>query len=164
MSYAEWVGSGGGGAIAVGDDWDRPVIEGVRQNIKALAARRAVYPLGGSRNVGIQYNAVIDAYDWLPFYFDGTEFQAGATVRARVDVRSADAATSITPQIYNVTDTSVAVTGAACSATLADYTGANQRQTLSFTPATGAKEYRLRLTPSNDTNLVYCIGLVEVFF
>jgi hypothetical protein len=164
VAYSEWLGSGVAGAIAVGDDWDRPVIEGLRQNIRVMAKLPSVWPLGGSRNNALQHTAVIEAYDWLPFYFDGTEYQTGATIRARVEVRTANAATSVTPQVYNFTDTSVAVTGAACTASDADYSGSNMRQTLSFTPAVGLKEYRLRLTPSNNTHPVYAIGFMEVFF
>ena len=165
MSYSEWLGSGGGGAIQVGDDWDRPVVDQVRLNIKALAARRAVYPLGGSRQALVVYNGTFDAVDWIDVELDGTEFQTGATVRARVEVRSANAGTSITPLIRNITDSTDAVTGAACTATDADYSGANQKQTLSFTPVTGVKKYRLQFTNSNATNGTYgAPSFLEVFF
>jgi hypothetical protein len=165
MSYAEWLGSGVAGAIAVGDDWDRPVIDGVRQNIKALAARRAVYPLGGSRRQLIVFNGTYDAEEYIDVELDGTEFQTGATVRARVEVRSANAGTSITPKIRNVTDSTDAVVGAACTASDADYSGSNQKQTLSFTPASGVKKYRLQFTNSNATNGAYgAPSYLEVFF
>jgi hypothetical protein len=126
-----------------------------------VALPRIMYPLGGSRNQALQHNAVIDAYDYLDIEIDSDDVD-GKTVQARVEVRVGNSGISVTPQIYNVTDASVEVTGSACSATNADYSGTDQKQTLTITPASGVKKYRLRLTPSANTHPVWGIGLIEV--
>lgn len=144
------------GAFKVEGDVDLPGL-----SIPSVAVPRAIYPLGGSRNQALQHNAVMDAYDYLDTEIDSAEV-AGMTVQARVEVRVGNSGISVTPEIYNVTDASVEVTGSACSATNADYSGTNQKQTLTITPATGAKQYRLRLTPSANTFPVWGIGTVEV--
>jgi hypothetical protein len=51
----------------------------------------------------------------------------------------------------------------ACTATAADYSGANQKQTITVTLASGIKKYRLQGTPSNTTNATFVIGYLEVF-
>jgi hypothetical protein len=124
--------------------------------------RRSIYPLGGSRSTAIFNNVATDAQDYIDFVPRTGEF-TGATVQAVVEVRTLDGGTSVTPKIRNLTDSTDAIIGLACTATNADYSGTNQRQTLGFTPVAG-KRYRLMLTPSNATNGVYGIGFVEAFF
>jgi hypothetical protein len=162
MSYSVWSGGGVGGAIQSGDPWTHVEGEKVRGDLEVLAARRAVYPLGGSRNVALQHSSVMDAYDYLDIEIDGTTLQSGMTVQARVEVRVENAATSVTPRIYNVTTATAMVTGNACTATAADFSGTDQKQALSFTPTTGVNKYRLQLTPSNATWRVWGIGYLEI--
>lgn len=156
------VGGGGGGAYQTGDRWGYQTAEKVRQNFETLIGRRAVYPLGGSRNASLQHNAVIDAYDYLDIEIDGTDL-AGLTAQARVEVRVENAGLSVTPSIRNVTDSTDAGTGLACVATSSTYAGTNQKQTIALTLASGVKKYRLRFTPTNNTYRFWGLGIIEVF-
>lgn len=133
-----------------------------RENLITLASRRAVYPLGGSRQTTVPLVASAqDAIDYLDIELDGDEL-AGLTCQLRVEVR-AGAATAVTPKLRNVTDGTDAGTGTSCSATNSDYSGTNQKQTITVTIAAGVKKYRLQLTPANTTNGVYGIGYLEIF-
>jgi hypothetical protein len=135
----------------------------LRQNLIALASRRAVYSLGGSRQTAVpQVASAQDAVDWIDVEIDGTNL-AGLTVQARIEVRVINAATSVTPKIRNGTDSTDAGTGVACTATNANYGGTNQKQTITLTLASGVKKYRLMLTPSNTTHPVFGIGCIEIF-
>lgn len=134
-----------------------------RENMIVLAARRAVYHLGGSRSVSLPLSASVqDAESWIDVEIDGTSL-GGMTARLRVECRTANAATSITPKLRNVTDSTDAGVGAACTATAADYSGANQKQTVAVTIAAGVKKYRLQGTPGNATNPTFVIGYLELF-
>ena len=117
--------------------------------------------LGGSRTVGILAAVATDAINWIDVEVDGTAF-AGWTLRARVEVRTSDVGTSVTPRVQNVTDATTAGTGVASTATATDYTGVNQIQTITVTLAAGVKKYRLQLTPSNANSDVYGIGYLEL--
>lgn len=135
----------------------------IRENLIALASARLTYHLGGSRNVAVPLVASAqDAVDFIDIELDGTNL-GGFTKQLRVEVRTLNAGTSVTPKLRNVTDSTDAGTGVACSATNADYSGANQKQTITVTLATGVKKYRLQLTPSNATNGTFGIGYVEIF-
>lgn len=156
------IGSGGGGSYVVGDKFGAQSAEKIRQAFDVLIGRRAVYPLGGSRNVALQHNAVIDAYDYLDIEIDGTDL-AGLTAQARVEVRVENAGLSVTPSIRNVTDSTDAGTGLACVATSDVYSGTNQKQTIALTLASGVKKYRLRFTPTNNTYMFWGLGTIEIF-
>lgn len=135
----------------------------MRDNLIALASARLTYHLGGSRQVAIPLVASAqDAIDWVDIELDGTNM-GGLTKQLRVEVRVANAATSVTPKLRNVTDATDAGVGVACSATNADYSGTNQKQTITVTIASGVKKYRLQLTPSNTTHPCFGIGYVEIF-
>jgi len=134
-----------------------------RENLIVLSSRRAVYPLGGSRSVSLPLAATAqDAESWIDVEIDGTN-QGGMTGRLRVECRTANAATSVTPKLRNVTDSTDAGIGVACTATNADYSGANQKQTITVTIASGVKKYRLQGTPGNATNPTFVIGYLELF-
>lgn len=162
MSYVPITGTGAGSSYQLNDRWGFQTAEKVRQNFLALVGARAVYPLGGSRNNALQHNAVIDAFDYLDIELDGTNL-GGLTVQARVEVRVENSGLSVTPSIRNVTDSSDAGTGVACNATTADYSGSNQKQTITVTLAAGLKKYRLRLTPTNNTYMFWSLGFLEIF-
>lgn len=133
-----------------------------RDNMLALANRKAIYNLGGSRQVSLpQVASAQDAIDFHDIEINGTAL-AGFTVQARVEVR-AGTATAVTPKIRNVTDSTDAGTGVSCSATAADYSGANQKQTITVTLAAGLKKYRLMGTPANVTDPAFAIGDLEIF-
>lgn len=135
----------------------------LRENLIALASSRLTYYLGGSRTVSVaQVASAQDAINWVDIELDGTNM-GGLTKQLRVEVRVANAATSVTPKLRNVTDATDAGVGVACSATNADYSGTNQKQTITVTIASGVKKYRLQLTPSNTTHPCFGIGYVEIF-
>lgn len=136
----------------------------LREDLITLASRRAVYPLGGSREIGLPQVALPqNAVNWLDIEFDGSNFLIGMNLRLHVNCRTANPATSVTPRLRNITDGSDAAVGLTCSATNADYSGANQVQMLAVTLGNGIKRYRLQGTPSNTTNPTFVIGYLEVF-
>ena len=107
----------------------------------------------------------VTALNSIEFEIDNTSGQiSGSTnlvCQARVSVRVVDSVSpasgiSVTPRVYNVTDSSVpAQSGAAaCTATAEDFTGSNQKQTISFTPATGKKKYVVQVAKSADSDVV----------
>jgi hypothetical protein len=65
---------------------------------------------------------------------------------------------SVTPRVYNLTDTSVPTQSgaAACSATAEDFSGTSSAQTISFTPAAGKKKYIVQVAKSADVEEVFC--------
>lgn len=135
----------------------------LRENAIALSSARLKYDLGGSRQItGILTASAQDAVDWVDQELDGTNL-GGFTKQARVEVRAVDAGVSITPKIRNVTDSTDAGTGVACTALNADYSGTNQKQTIATTVASGVKKYRLMFTMSGATFSGYAKGHLEVF-
>lgn len=123
--------------------------------------RRTIYPLGGSRETALFSASAIEVPSWIDFVPRTSEFD-DATVQAVVEVRTLNSGTSVTPKIRDMAG-SDAVVGSACTATNADYSGTNQRQTLSFTPVAGHR-YRLMLTPSNASAGVFGIGTIEAYY
>ncbi len=135
----------------------------LRANLIALASARRTHYLGGSRNTAVPLVASAqDAVEYIDIELDGTNL-AGLTVQARVEVRTLNGGTSVTPKVRNVTDSTDAGTGVACTATDADYSGTNQKQTIAVTLAAGVKKYRLMLTPGNTSAGVLGIGYIEIF-
>jgi hypothetical protein len=137
---------------------DRIVLEGETE-IQGLVGRPVPFQTGGSRNQSLQHSSVVEAYDYIDFRLDGDDYSS-ATVFA--EVRTSNAGTSVTPKVRRLTNTATDVaTGAACTATDADYSGTNQKQQLTFTPISGMNTYRLMFTPSNGTNRFWGIGSGE---
>lgn len=130
-------------------------------NLLLAAARAALYspiPLGGSSSQphpGTAYEKVLHAN---PFQVPSA-VEATGTWKARVYLKCEDAAVTITPKIRNLTDASDAVVGSACSGTADDYSGTNQNQLLTFTPAVG-KLYELQAIKSADAKECFCIGTI----
>lgn len=110
--------------------------------------------LGGSRRFSVQGTGAQDAFDAVPFVIPDAA-SAGATYKALVYAKTADAGTTITPRIRNITDSTTAVTGSAVSAT-----SFGAPQTLTFTPVVG-KEYRLQFTKSNDDAPAWGFGVLQ---
>lgn len=145
-------GTGAGGAIQSTDDVGADgFFDPTYQSLRACA--HAVFPLGGSRQTSLIGTSYQDAIDYIDFEVTDANY-AGFTYAAEVDVLTADAGTSVTAKIRNVTDGTDAVVGAASTAT--SWT----RQTLSFTPTVG-KRYRLQLIKGNDSANAYGIGFIE---
>jgi len=120
--------------------------------------------MGGSRQVSLpRVASAQDAIDWRDIEITATNILTGFTVQARAEVRTLNAAVSITPRVQNVTDATTAGTGVSCTATNADYSGTNQKQTIAVTLTTGTKKYRLQGTPGATTDDTFLIGDLEVF-
>jgi hypothetical protein len=135
----------------------------IKNNVISLASARIQHYLGGDRLRAVpRVASAQDAVNYIDVELDGTSL-AGLTVQARVEVRTTNAATGVTPKIRNVTDSTDAATGVSCTATAQDYSGTNSKQTLGFSPAAGVKKYRLQLTPQNTTNDVFGTGYIEIF-
>lgn len=148
-------------AKVLDNPWGFQSANKVRENLICLASRRATYHLGGSRQISLPLvGSVQDAIDYLDVELNGDNV-GGFTVSARIECRTGNAATAIIPQIYNVTDATVAIAGASCASTT--FGGTNGIQTLTVPIASGTKKYRLRGTPSNALNPVYLIGYLEIY-
>jgi hypothetical protein len=123
---------------------------------------------GGDDNIGILSAVVVDVLNQGDgFEIDNTSNQlsgsSGVVVQVRIRLRVENAAISVTPRIYNVTDAAVATTSgaAACSATATDFSGSNQQQTLTLTLASGKKKYKVQITPSAATYQAWASGVVS---
>lgn len=124
--------------------------------------RAAVFnpiPLGGSSTEPHPGAAAQRVAHAVPFQVVAAE-QTGGVWKARVYLICEDAAVTITPTIRNITDGSDAVVGSACSGTSAAYTGTNQNQLLTFTPAVG-KIYELWAAKSANTKDCWCVGTLQ---
>ncbi len=127
------------------------------KNIEAtLALRIGVGYLGGSRSQPLKVASFTVVPEYIDVELDGTEV-AGITVRARVEVRTTNASTSVQPRIVEVDAAGafvgVLVTGAAYNA------DTNwDRQTLVFTPLTGVHFYRLEIVGGDALNNIFGIG------
>jgi hypothetical protein len=121
------------------------------------AARAAVYNppawLGGSRRFSVQGTGYQDAYDAVPLIVPDTP-SSGATYRVKVSLRTADAGTTITPRVRNITDASDAAVGSAENSITFN------EQTLTFAPVVG-KEYRLQFVKSNDDAPCWGFGVLQ---
>jgi hypothetical protein len=140
-------------AFVLGDRWSRYVAERARKNDIALAEKQIF--LGGSRHVGVEGTGVQDAIGYLNVLLNGTRLE-GLTVRARVEVMTENAGTSVTPRIYDVTAASTLVTGSASTSTTWE------EQVLTMTLPLASRQYRLQLTKNNSTYRVYGIAMIEV--
>lgn len=163
-AFTPITGSGPGGSFIAGSKWGFQTAEECRQNFDVLAALRSHRFMGGSRSTALQHDDVVNIFDWVDIEFDGTHFQSGGwTIRVRVELRVENAALAITPKVRNITDGSDAVVGTTCNASDDDYSGTDQKQSLSFTPATGTKVYRVQITPTTDTYMFWAIAQWEMF-
>jgi hypothetical protein len=104
---------------------------------------------GGSREFGDDAGAWRDVFSWLPVRIDGT---SGVPTTVRVDQKTDNAGTSVQVRIVKVSDSSIMATGAASTSTSWD------EELLTFTPDTGANDYKLQFTGSNTSAQVYAIG------
>lgn len=105
--------------------------------------------LGGSRLNGVSHST------WAPVR-EHREWSAPAdgAYTAHVEVWTSNAATSVTPRVYDVTASAAVATGSASTSTTA------AKQQLTFT-ATAGHDYRLELLPSNTSNDVFGLGKVR---
>lgn len=144
--------------FAVDDGAFAQDVNEIKDNIIALARCKGLgRHLGGSLIASLTKSASVqDAVDADEVEFDGTDI-SGLTAEVEVMCYTENAATSVTPQLYNVTDATVAGTGSASTNT------SPTRQTFPVTLASGNKVYRLRATNSNTTHFTYVKGSVRIY-
>lgn len=99
-----------------------------------------------SRSRGLRTASYANAVDYLAFV-PATD----QTVNVRVEVKTDAAGTSVTPRIWNQTDSSAAVTGSSSTST------SWAAQTLTFS-AVANKEYRLQILGGNANASIYAVG------
>lgn len=129
----------------------------LKDNIVALAGRRANYSLGGSMEDGQRSAAAVEVPNYIDVELDGTNL-GGFTKQARIECKVGNTTTSNTPRVLNVTDTTVAGTGSAMNSVTRTAQAA-----LALTVASGVKKYRLQHTGSNADDDIFSIGYIEVF-
>ena len=112
-----------------------------------------IIPLGGSRVHGLAGTSYQDAIDYIDFEIPDADYDGG-TWTAEVNLLCENAATTVTPKIRNITDSSDAVVGSAHSST------SWATQSLAFTPTVG-KAYRLMLVKSDDVYACWAIGSMQ---
>lgn len=140
-----------GGGIVAPYTWGDILLEDL---VWVRELRTGLY-LGGSLQLGVRFATVVDVIDPVDVQIDGDAVPN--TVQARVIVRTYNAATSVTPRVRNITDGVTAGTGAASASVT------NAAQSFAVTLAAGVKEYRLQLTPSNDTHPVFGLGYLQFY-
>ncbi len=128
----------------------------LKNNVEAVIAARLERSLGGSRQNSVLFNGTFDVLEYRDVEIDATKL-GGLTIRARVEGRTNDSATSVTPRIRNITDSITLVTGSAITST----TFVEQ---LLAMPVTGVnKKHRLQGTTNNANFDVFLLGVVETF-
>jgi hypothetical protein len=163
-------GTGVASAYVAADPFGYQSAEKMRNNFNLLMlgiiGRNQYW--GGDDNIGILASTATDVLNQGDgFEIDNTGNQlsgsSGVVVQVRIRLRVENAAISVTPRIYNVTDAAVATTSgaAACSATATDFSGSNQQQTLTLTLANGKKKYKVQITPSAATYQAWASGVVS---
>lgn len=147
-------GSGAAGAYVAGDPFGYQTANKIRDNFILLArgiiGRNQYW--GGDDNTGLYLvSAPVDALNQgSGIEIDNTGGQlsgsSGIVIQVRTRLRVEDVSITVTPEVYNITDGAIVTStgGAACSAINLDFSGSNQEQTLTFTPASGVKRYKVR--------------------
>jgi len=169
MAFVKLSGSGAFSAFVANDPFGYEMANNLRVDLNLLALGlfgRNQYG-GGDDVTGILASTATDVLGQGDgFEIDNTSNQlsgsSGVVIRVRVRLRVENVGISVTPRVYNVTDSAVATTSgaAACSAIATDFSGSNQQQTLSLTPASGKKKYKLQITPSAATYQAWASGVL----
>lgn len=121
---------------------------------------------GGDENEGIKFSGVWDAMNQPNgFRINNTGNQLtsipGIVIQVRIRLRVDDASITVTPRLYNITDSAVATTSgaAACAGIADDFSGTNQEQTLTITPVSGDKYYKVQGTQSGASFQGFISGI-----
>lgn len=121
-----------------------------------IADAHAVFPLGGSRTFAIPSGgSAQDAIDYLEFEVP-TSDSGGAVFKVVCEIKTGNAATTVTPRLYNVTDAAVTWTGSAGTSTA----WGTYQVSSALTIAAG-KKYRLQFTKSDDVYDSWGIGVIR---
>jgi len=138
--------------LSAADDFDAVEFQKLRAGI--LASIFGTYELGGSRSASVTGASYQDAQEFRDLVIPDAD-SAGAVWVAEVELLCENPATTITPKIRNITDSTDTVVGTACAATT--WGGTNSYQSLSFTPVSG-KRYRLQFVKSDDVYRCWGVG------
>lgn len=145
-------GSGGGGAYILTDKAGADnFFEKARQSLVALSHYND--PFGGSREFSIAGTGWQNAPEWVEWVLPSADY-AGFIWTVRLEVKTADAGTSIQGRVWNETDSVAAITGAAITAT--SFT----KDPLVFTPIVG-KSYLLQLQKGDDNAPAWGFATLE---
>lgn len=117
------------------------------------AAVCSSFNMGGSRSAAITGTGYQDAENYLDWRVPDSA-SSGGVFKVYVDLLCENAATSVTPKIRNITDSSDAVVGSASTST------SWAEQTLTFTPVVG-KKYRLMFVKSDDVYSCWGVGFLQ---
>lgn len=144
-TFSAWTGSGGGGAIAVGDKFGQSKIEAVRQGLDLLAYVGDAIHLGGIPTCGFVTGAATwEAVDEaLTFTLQGDTL-GGLTLDLVVTSKTENAAQAVQARLRNTTDGSNAALSTSHSST--SWT----QEIVSATLASGNKSYRLEVLGGAD--------------
>ena len=142
-------------AFVYGEAWSLVVGERTRQSLTALAFRE--FDLGGSRNLGIDGTGEQDAAEFKYVVLPGADLQ-GFTAQVRYETWTANAGTSVTPKILDMTlgAGNYHAVGAAVTAT------SPTEEVVSFTMPNATRKLKFVLTKSNSSALVYGVAKIEL--
>lgn len=122
-----------------------------------IACAHAVFVLADARFVAIPAGGgVQDAPNYVEFMVP-TSASLGFVYRVEVETRTEDAATTVTPRLYNVTDSTAVWTGAAGVETA---WGPAAYQLSSAVTILAGKRYRLQATKSDDAVDAWVVGRI----
>lgn len=146
-------GSGGGGAYVSTDKAGADnFFEKVRQSL--VAAAYGSFPFGGSREFAIAGTGWQNAPNWVEWTLPSADYGGPFVWTVRLEVKTADAGTSIQGRVWNETDGTPAVTGTIITATT--FTA----DPLVFVPTVG-KGYLLQLQKGDDDAQAWGFATLE---
>lgn len=143
-------------ALIAGDAWSVAVAEASRQNHDIAAYCGVHADLGGNDDVGLLTAAYLPVIGYRELTIN-VDTLGGLTVELVVYTRTADAATSVTTRLRNVTDSSTPSGGTSTTITSTTLTA----ETLTPTLASGVKVYRLELIGGDALNPVFGYGFLR---
>jgi hypothetical protein len=126
-----------------------------RQRLNDIANTFKTAPFGGSRSMGWQESGTFNIPEWDDIELDGV-LLSGFQVRARFDLRVENASVAVTPEVYDVTNSSVLATGTPMNSTT--WT----KQSISMTLPAASRFFRARLTASNADYQVFGRAYLEI--
>ena len=120
-----------------------------------IAESHADFQLGGSRSNAIPTGGGYkDAHDYIEFELPNVVY-GGFVYKVMVEIKTENAATTVTPKLRNITDSTDAVVGSAGTST-----AWGTYQSLPFRPGAG-KKYRLMFSKSYDAVQAWGIGYIR---
>lgn len=156
--YAPMLAPGESLQFVDGDGWAAFDAQG-RRKTSTSSGLPTVYPLGGSKEIGRVSATYVPVPSSQKVTIDG---DAVASATAHLELRTSDAATSVTLRVRNLTTGADSGVSAASSATSNDYDDTNQEQTIAVTIAAGVNVYELQGVGSNADTDWFGNGYLEV--